>query len=204
MLILASACQQTARTELVLGIATDLAAPGVIDSVELQVASTSNGVAQVDKTWDITGTGDLPENLPGSFGIEADDPSTKLDVVLKGFKDAQEIVRRRALLGLVEGRTVFYRLTLTAACIDRTDCAASTGSTCVEGACRPLRVDPLALPDYDADSVTHVSCKSFTRFIDTSTGAPMPPTDDAELCPSDRCVEGTCLDTPNIQAVGRS
>lgn len=193
MFLLAGACQQTARTELVLGVATDLAAPGVIDSVELQVASTKNGVAQVDMTWNITGTADLPENLPGSFGIEADDPSTKLDVVLKGFKDAKEVVRRRALLGLVDGRIVFYRLGLTAACIDRTDCSASTGSTCVEGACRPLHIDPLTLPDYDADSVTHVTCTSFTRFIDTTTGEPMPPTDDAALCPSDRCVEGTCL-----------
>ncbi len=73
------ACQK--RTEIVIGVATDLIAKGEIDYVSLTATPIKNGIdlAHVGPTtWSISARQTQPENLPGSFGLFTDDGSSQL------------------------------------------------------------------------------------------------------------------------------
>jgi hypothetical protein len=187
------ACQQ--RTELMVGIATDVRAPDAIDGAELIVTRADNGVTELDVQWSITGVADLPFNLPGSYGVFASDGTPiQLDLVLLGTKGNTTVVTRHAVLGLISDQTLFYRMGITAGCASKTDCAPT--ETCVEGTCQDPHVDPRTLPPFTDDLVTSVACNSGTSFIDTGTGQPMPENDGGGDCPAGLCSEGTCFNPP--------
>jgi hypothetical protein len=184
-----AACGQS-RTELMIGVATDLRAPTALDSAQLVVSRTMDGVVLQQVQWDISGIANQPFNLPGSYGIYSDGDEVRLDVALQGFKGGRPIVSRRAVLNLVEGKTLFFRMGLTAGCVDRTDCTGS--QTCVEGVCLEQGLDARQLPDFSDDLTTTLTCASGPMYIDTSNGAPMPLSANAAMCPADLCVEGAC------------
>ena len=189
-LLMLAACQS--RSELVIGIATDLHATAELGTVELQISEGSDGPT-IDQSFDLSGMPTVPYELPGSFGLVADgDKHVTLDLL--GEKDNQPFLTRHAVLDVVADQTLFYRLTLVAACVGRDDCPP--GTTCVEGSCRDPAVDPSQLPSFDGTLVTQLTCNSGTQFIDTGTGDPMQATADAADCNGNLCVEGTCLDPP--------
>jgi hypothetical protein len=192
LLLALVACQS--RTELVFGVATDLRAPDALDTVQLEIARTDNGIVQQQLIWDLSGQVNVPFNLPGSYGVVSDGDEFSLSVVLTGIKDNQPIVSRRSIVSLVEGETLFYRIGITAGCIDRLDCP--DGSSCVEGVCRDVNVPSNQLPDFDPTLVTELSCAAGAVYLDTGTGEPMPLGDGAEACPAGLCLEGTCLKPP--------
>lgn len=187
------ACQS--RTELLIGVATDIKAPTGLDSVQLVVTNASTMVEVQNTSWPITGIPQMPYNLPGSYGIYSDGDGTQLDIELLGQKGGATVVSRHSLVSLVEGETLFYRIGVTAMCVGHAGCGAD--ESCVEGTCQPVHVDSHLLPKFDAMLVTHVSCMSHASYIDTGTGLPMPPTDDASSCPASMCLEGTCLQPPH-------
>lgn len=192
-LLLIVGCAQP-RTELMVGVVTDLKAPDVIDNVQLIVTRTSDGFPEVQATWDITGIRDQPFNLPGSYGIYSDGAETQLSFELDGLKGTDVLVTRKAILNLVSEKTLFFRMGLTAGCVAKTDCTPN--QSCVEGVCQDVNVDSRQFPDFTDDLVNEVTCVSGAQYIDTSTGAPMPQSDDATMCPANLCVEGTCLKPP--------
>jgi hypothetical protein len=192
LLLALVACQS--RTELVFGVATDLRAPDALDTVQLEIARTDNGIVQQQLIWDLSGQVNVPFNLPGSYGVVSDGDEFSLSVVLTGLKDNQPIVSRRSIVSLVEGETLFYRIGITAGCIDRLDCPE--GSSCVEGTCRDVNVPSNQLPDFDPTLVTELSCAAGAVYLDTGTGEPMPLGEGAEACPAGLCLEGTCLKPP--------
>ena len=55
------------RSEVLLGMLTDLPAPTTLDRVQLIVQQ--QGVQIVQQDWDLSGLPSQPFNLPGSFGI---------------------------------------------------------------------------------------------------------------------------------------
>ena len=191
-LALAGACQT--RTELMIGVATDLRAPDALDHVELTVTRVDNGEPEPSQSWKITGHAGQDFNLPGSYGMQSDGTEFDLDLVLDGVKDGSNVVERHAILSLVSGQTLFYRMTIVAGCIGRDDCAQ--GQTCVEGACQPIAIDAHQLPAFDPALVTELSCNSGTAFIDTGTDMAMPVSGAGSACPADLCSEGTCLLPP--------
>ena len=183
------------RTELVLGIATDIKSPDALSRVELRVRRV--GAPQDDFStqipWDITNRPAEDFNLPGSFGLISED-DRKVDVELIGFRGEEEIVKRSARLGILEGETLFYRIGLTAGCETRAECPQ--GLTCVEGTCRPLEIDFRFMPSFNEQIAEQVTCLGTTTYVDTSTGNPMAVSPDAGSCPATLCAEGTCLVPP--------
>ncbi len=177
-----------ARTEVLVGVATDIEAPGTVDLVRLSVSR--EGVELFHNDWDISGIPNVPNELPGSFGVySADGSETKVEITVSGFKNGSvvELVRRDSILKLVSGRTLFLRMGLVIKCM-ASNC--SPGQTCIEGVCKDPNIDAHMLPDFTDDLVTHVTCDSGTVFLDTSTKQPMPLLGDAQC--AGPCVEGTC------------
>ncbi len=186
-----AACQPA--TEILLGFATDLRAPGALDEVRLEVSRAGTDVPQQMLSWPISGTSE-PFGLPGSFGVVADD-GLPIEVSLMGLVGGEPVVERRALLTLLDGETLFYRLGLTTECRDRV-APCPSGTTCVEGVCEAAEIDPRLLPDFDDALVEELTCVGPVTYLDTSTGEPMPLSADATECPYILCAEGTCLDLP--------
>lgn len=198
-LVLLTACEQP-RTEIMIGVVTDIRAPGLIDGARLIVTRAKDGFPEQDVAWELSGLPNQPFNLPGSYGVYSDGEEVKLDLVLTGLKGPTPVLNRRAVLNLVEGKTLFFRMSLVAGCQDRTDCLAT--QTCVEGVCRDVNVDSDQLPDFEPTLVDHLTCDSGTAFIDTSTGAALPLAEGAEDCPANLCLDGTCLKPPPTPSSG--
>lgn len=195
-----SACQP--RTELVIGVATDLAAPDKLDRVTLSLQRADDGVPLGTTDWEISGDRGEPFNLPGSFGVVSDGDPVRILATLEGSRAGDTLLARTAILSLVPEQTLFYRMTLVGSCIGRLDCPPT--SDCVEGVCRDRIVEPTTMPDFDAELVTAVSCNGAIRYLDTSTGEALASTADAESCPPDRCVEGVCVKPPAATDDGRT
>lgn len=186
---LLAACHS--RTELMLGIATDLGAPDGLDRVELAITSERDSML-VD--WDITGSSSAPFNLPGSYGVVSDGDEVSLDIVLTGYRGGTALTSRRAVVSLVEDQTLFYRIGLTAACVGRDDCPPDW--SCVEGVCRDVTIDAQQLPEFAPELVTELTCASGVAYTDTATKQAMTLATGAADCPGSLCLEGTCLKPP--------
>ncbi len=188
-LVVACGCQ--GRTEIIVGVATDLRAKNQIDHVDL--TALRNGKPTIHQPWNLA---DVPAGLyelPGSFGLYSPDgsePTIELQVL--GSRGGPLVVERTSIVSLISGKTLFLRLGLVGDC-DLTDGpSCPTGSSCIEGVCRANEVDPQRLPAYRRELVDHVACVSGTNFVVSSTGIPMPAL--ATDCAADEfCQEGTCL-----------
>lgn len=182
------------RTELILGIATDLRATNDLDGVHLTLSV--DDVPFHEEDWTITGAAGMPFNLPGSFGIYRDGDHDRVQIKLTGLRAGAPVVVREAVLGFVDGKTTFYRMGLTSSCMANT-CPA--GQTCVEGACKPRELDPTMFPGFRDDLVTTLSCSTpgTPGYLDTASGQAMPLAKDAAACPGALCSEGTCLVPPS-------
>ncbi|MBA3391437.1 MAG: hypothetical protein H0T89_02280 [Deltaproteobacteria bacterium] len=191
---LLTSCGPEGRTELILGVATDLRATDQINGVKLVVKRADDGVLVVDTTFQISGQPGMPDNLPGSYGIFSDGEETRLSIELTGTKDGAPMVTRNSVVSLVSEKTIFYRLGLTSACMTAAMCPE--GQTCSEGVCVGLRLNGNQFPDFTADVVETLTCTGGTTFLDTTTNNPMPFSSSAGQCPAGLCREGTCLTPP--------
>jgi hypothetical protein len=179
-----------ARTEIMIGVATNLLAPSVLDSVHIDILRDGVPVEQQD--WPIPGTRTGQYVLPGSFGVFTSDGSTpRVEVIITGEKGAvaRPVVTRRSVMSLVSEKTLFLRMGLVAGCMSRDDCEKAD-QTCVEGVCRSPIVDLNLLPEYRPELVTHVTCASGTTFVSTDTMTPLPSLGDMSC--GGVCTEGTC------------
>jgi hypothetical protein len=181
----------TGRTEIVVGVVTDLKARGQIDLVQFQ--ALRNGAVIVDHEWDLA---DVPANqyeLPGSFGIYSPDgKEVPVELVVSGLRGSAPVVERRALLTLVAGQTLFLRMGLVGDCGTLDGPTCSPGESCIEGVCRAEELNAHRLPPFRPSLVDHVECQSGTRFVISSSGEPMP--SEGGDCAADQyCQEGVCL-----------
>jgi hypothetical protein len=189
LMAVCAACQQ--RTEIIVGVATDLRAMGQIDSVAL-VAERSGVVVVMPAEWMLSDAAGQPYEIPGSFGLYSGDGSeTAFDVSVKGFLKNNLVADREATLSLVGGQTLFLRLSLTAACAPGVRPACQADESCVEGTCQKKALDAHRLPAFRGELVTSTECNSGTSYVVSSTGMPMASLGDT--CPnSGECHEGTC------------
>src|SRR5438046_2584426 len=87
----------TKRTEIVVGVATDLSAPGALDQVKLEIYR-NNKIAFDIPPWDVPGAAGDKFVLPASFGLYADDGTEpRVEVLVHGLKGGREIVMRRSI-----------------------------------------------------------------------------------------------------------
>ena len=185
--LLASGCTSP-RTEVVLGVATDLSATDMIDTVQL--TATRDSVTVLDQTWDISGLPAMPTELPGSFGIYSSDGSEpRVEVTVTAFRAGKPMVARHALFSLVKEETLFMRMGLASPC-QTVSCQGD--QTCVEGTCKPRLIDAHRLPRYTPDMEKFVQCSSGVVYKNTSTKQPMPLQGSGSCDPGEECTEGTC------------
>jgi hypothetical protein len=185
LLVLGGGCR--ARTQIMVGVLTDLRAPDALNGA--QIVILRDGVPVVDELWDIPGGIGRREILPGSYAIYSPrDTDERIEVQLVGLKDRQPVVNRRARVNLVSRQTLFMRMALVAGCMAKSDCGA--GLTCIEGTCVSDEVDARTLPAFSPDLVTTVKCNSGTSFVSTETNEPMPVM--GSCGPTELCEEGTC------------
>jgi sugar lactone lactonase YvrE len=186
--LVAAGCTRPS-TEIVIGVATDLSARDQVDKVVLS-ALQDNLVEVIHQEWDISGQVSQPFELPGSFGVFTDDGSEpRINVKVYGYHGNTQLVQRYAILSLVKEKTLFARMAIVDAC---SNMACPSGSTCIEGACRPQEVNSATLPEYQLGMETSVLCNSGTIWRNTSTKAPLPVAGTGACPASDVCIEGTC------------
>jgi streptogramin lyase len=190
MLSAAVGCS-TNRTEIVIGIATDLTAPDPLKSVDVQVFSLPDETRLSHQTFSISGDLSNAYELPGTFVVYSTGGTTdQFRAVLTATNSSgATIVERSAVLTLVPEKTLFVRFGLVSACEGITDCL--TGETCIEGHCASEDLDASRLPGYTAGMEKLVMCSSGTTFVDTSTQQPLAVT--GTSCGMGTCLEGICL-----------
>jgi hypothetical protein len=193
----ASACT-TQRTEVMLGIVTDLMQPGQIDEIKLDLYHGGVISYSIGDYCLLGGTCTLnmptmTAALPASLGVDADGAAQGVEAFLTGYKNNQVIVTRHAFFSMPAEQTLFYRMALEERCVQNTQCGtAPQGSmeTCVEGVCRSAMFDSSTFPAYTANEELKVQCASGATFIDSANATlPMQGTG---CKPNETCVEGTC------------
>jgi hypothetical protein len=188
----AAACS-TKRTEIVIGVVTDLPAPGALDQVKLEIYR-DNTIAFDIPPWDIPGTASGQFILPASFGVYAEDgQEPRVEVQVHGIKHGNILVTRRAILSLVKEKTLFLRMALVARCSSRAECP-DPSDTCIEGRCKTSVVDSRVLKEYQTGLEAVIACQSGTHFINTATHQEILP---QGMCAADEfCEEGACYKLP--------
>jgi alpha-tubulin suppressor-like RCC1 family protein len=191
LLAMALGCVKN-RTEIVLGMATDLTASTPLSSVRLQVYSLPEDVVIADQALPISGTVNELYELPGTYAVySASGSADRFRALLTATdNNSNTLVVRSAVLSLVPGKTLFARLGVVSACEGMTDCGA--GETCIEGHCASEEIDSSRLPGYKPGMENEVDCASPTTFVDTSTKQPLKMV--GTSCASgESCLEGVCL-----------
>lgn len=190
--VAAIGCEKN-RTEIVLGMATDLSAPAPLSQVELQVFSLPDGGLIADQPLPISGSINNLYELPGTYAVySADGSANRFRVVLTATDStAATLVVRSAVLSLVPEKTLFARLGVVSACEGMTDCGA--GETCIEGRCASEEIDSSRLPAYKPGMEKEIDCVGAgdATFVDTSTTKPLAAT--GTTCGAGTCLEGVCL-----------
>lgn len=191
--IAAAGCSEKKRTEVVVGLATDLDAPSPLSVVNLLVSAPGfpldNGEDRV-----ISGDPMKPYTIPGTFGVYSSaGTADRVSVKMTAYDDSSKIiVIRSAVFTLVPEKTLFVRLGVVSACVGKLDCGE--GLTCIDGRCQSELIDTSTLPEYHAGDENALSCASTVDYVNTSTKQLLGVTGAA--CPSGVCSEGVCLTAP--------
>ena len=184
------------RTEVVVGVSTNLSLPTDVDSLVVDVRDTAGGTL-VHQSLALGAAG-LP-SLPGSIGLSPrSDPAAEFIVEVTGSKSGKPLVVRKARLRFVDGRTLFLRLSLSSACSGQLDGACPADQWCQAGACRPIAVDASTLPDYVDGDEQRAQCGDDYLAYQLAP----PPASDCpmgEVCIDDSCVVGVA--PPDLAAV---
>src|SRR5450432_742544 len=199
LLVVAIGCEKN-RTEIVLGMATDLNASTPLSSVDLKVFSLPDDILIADQQLPISGTINELYELPGTYAVySAGGTADRFRALLTATdNNGKTLVVRSAVLSLVPGKTLFARLGMVSACEGMTDCG--TGQTCIGGHCASEDIDSSRLPTYTAGMENEVDCTSATTFVDTSTKQPLKVT--GTSCGTGTCLEGVCLAPPPTDGGG--
>ena len=143
------------RTEVVVGVVSDLMQPKEIDTVSLQVQDAFDDVVNT-RQWELGADGGY--TVPGSFGLlPQDDKNASFTITLQGGHSTTDIngntvftpnVERKITTNFILGRTTFLRIGLMRSCYMKPMGFCGAGQTCVDGSCRSVMMDSTVLPDY--------------------------------------------------------
>jgi hypothetical protein len=193
-------------TQLVVVVDTDMAIPGEIDEVRLEV-TRPDGTSEVEMRGVATRMA-----LPLSVGVIADgEVLGPIDVIATGYHDGDFVIDRTATVTLVRGETRVLSLFLLSNCRD-VDC--DEGETCGEGGtCRGEEIEDLPpftgmLPSIDAGidgAIAPTDASTDTPRMDGAMTPDVPlvacssdaDCDDGIACTTDRCGETSCEHTGN-------
>ena len=190
-LLAVDACDKR-RTQVMLGISTDMDAPAPMDEVHLQIFDLDHPeqLPFTDLFWPISGTTSQQFQIPGSFGIfSPNGTQARIRIDLTASGAGAILLHRTSTMRLIEEQTLFMRMALVGACMKATDCPAN--QTCVEGNCRIAEVDPRTFPRYQPAMEETIACDSGTAFMNTSTKELMKQSGPG-CAPNQFFLEGTC------------
>ena len=192
---MAAGCSQKKRTEVVVGLATDLTAPAPLQTVFLEASVLPHDVRAGDQEMrTISGDPAHPYTIPGTYGIYSDaGTADRVRVKLTAIDNTgATLVVRTAVFSLVPEKTLFVRLGVVSACVGKTDC--DLGQTCVDGRCVSETIDSSTLPEYQSGAENELGCASAVTYVNTSTRQPL--LQGPTPCASGVCSEGVCLVPP--------
>lgn len=136
------ACGSDPATAVVLSVRSEARVPAELDGLTIQ--ASRDGVA-FERSWGVP----RELRLPGTLTFEAAEPDgAPLVLTIDGLKDGRSRIRRTARLPFTKGKSKVLRVSLEVACLD-VSCDAE--STCRQGDCVPIDVDPGSLPDFDGN-----------------------------------------------------
>lgn len=203
-LVLSSSGCTRSRTQVMIGLATDLRAKGEIDQVaftawKVDDQGQKEATPSVQFSWDLADVPAEVYELPGSIGIYSPNGNeTRVFVLVEGRLGDQVRVTREAIFSLVREQTLFLRLTLVQRCMSNTQCVGD--DVCVEGDCKAREIDSRRFPLYEAPpvglpdpQVTQLDCVSTVQYIRTNTGEAMTTRGEGVCPPGTFCQEGVCL-----------
>jgi hypothetical protein len=196
-LLLPAACNRP-RTQIVVGVITNLSAPDVLDQVSMKVMR--EGVPLLSHDWDLPGRPAQAYELPGSYGIySADGSEPRVEVSLVGLKQGREVLRRQSIFSLAKNQTLFTRMALVQSC-ETVGCPDKDSQTCVEGKCVPMLIQSTRFPLYVQGMDDKVMCRGQTVFVHTGNKSQVPLLNPAKPTCSDdeECIEGTCYKRENL------
>jgi formylglycine-generating enzyme required for sulfatase activity len=180
------------RTEILLGVATDLSAPDVLDHVIMRVTRPDTQAEILHEEWLIPGTQGTKFELPGSFGIFTTDHSQpRIKVSVVGYrKDGGEVgPPRESVVSLVRDETLFMRLALVQRCMG---ISCGDGETCFDGHCKPQLVRSVSLPIYVPGREALAECAGPTVLKNTATKQALQTGGTGHCAPNEWCGESTC------------
>ncbi|HEY4187506.1 MAG TPA: hypothetical protein VGP07_20685 [Polyangia bacterium] len=183
---------EKSRTEIIVGLATDLTAPTPLAAVHLEIVRLPGMDLLGDQEFTISGNPDKIYELPGTYAVYSDTGAPdRVRIQLTATDNGgKTIVQRSAVLNLVPEKTLFVRLGVVSACMGMLDCP--DGNTCIEGRCAPEQIDSSRLPVYTEGMENEVSCTGAVSFVDTSTMKPLTVT--GTVCSAQGvCQDGICL-----------
>ena len=188
----AAGCKEKARTEIIVGLATDLTAPAPLKMVRLEVTRLPSSSQIGVQDFPITDTINDVFELPGTYALYSETGAPdRVRVVLDATdNNGKLLVRRSAVMSLVPEKTLFVRLGVVSACVGKLDCPE--GDTCIDGRCAPETIDSNRLPVYTPGMEKEVSCSGGTTYIGTVTHMPLT-MKGAGCAAKDACLEGVCL-----------
>jgi hypothetical protein len=192
-------CDTKKRTELVLGLATDLEAPDPLATVDLEILQLPDDHLIGSANLPISGRPGEKHEIPAAYRVHSENDSPARIRVILSARDGkgERLIVRTAVMDLVPERTLFVRLGMVAACRGRFDCA--TGDTCIDGRCLSEQIDSTRLPDYTAGLEKQVGCAAAATYVNTGSKQPLPVT--RSTCDQGgTCQEGVCLQPPATDA----
>lgn len=142
--------------KLVIATQTDMAVPGGIDEIRLQV--TQDGEVRVEETFELPPTGDA--TVPLVVTLEASSvPEGDVTISLVGLRDGEPRVFAQAVTQVPRVRSSLLQLPLDYLCVGSakadedffaSTCAEIKGkpAACVAGECTPVAIKETALPEY--------------------------------------------------------
>lgn len=146
-LLMFMGCEAKQLTQIIIVVDTDLRVPAVLDRLAIKIEHM--GVTHSDLDYNLDPTKSGGAKLPATLAlVPGKDPTLPVTISVTGYKDTKVLAVRQARLPFVVGRVLMLRLNLLRSCAERAKpCAA--GTTCTEGGCKKIDVDPRTLPDWD-------------------------------------------------------
>jgi hypothetical protein len=190
-LLLLGACT-TPRTEVMIGIATDIPASGM-NQIDIKVFREGVLEFTLPSPLRIQGPTGGDYDLPASFGVYSDDGSEPtITVEITGLLNDSPVVLRRSTFGLRKEQTLYMRMALLRSCVtvwQSCEGNLDQSMTCLQGACTSAQIDVHSFNDYAAGDERLVSCGNGT-LIDTKTGQNLPASAPKPSCGT--CIEDAC------------
>ena len=190
-LLLLGACT-TPRTEVIIGIATDIPV-SMMNQLDIKIFREGVLEFTLPTPLNIAGPTGGDYAIPASFGVYSDDGSEPtITVEMTGLLNNAPVVLRRSTFALRKEQTLYMRMALLKSCISVwQSCEGNLDQsmTCLQGACTSAQIDVQSFNAYTAGDERLVSCGN-PMLIDTKNGQTIMPSGPKPACGT--CIEGAC------------